>query len=148
MASNRTRTVELPAPPNAVAAALPEAAWRAGMDVTQDPATGLIRFSTGMSMTSWGENVTVGLQPSAAGTLATFHSGLKFGLVDWGRNNKNLDRLLTELHAVLSSVAGAPAPSAGAWHPDPTGRHELRWWDGRSWTDHVSNSGVPGTDPV
>lgn len=34
------------------------------------------------------------------------------------------------------------------WHPDPTGRHELRYWDGSVWTDHVSNQGITGTDPV
>jgi uncharacterized protein YxjI len=35
-----------------------------------------------------------------------------------------------------------------AWHPDPTGRHQLRYWDGTQWTDHVSNNGVTGSDPV
>jgi uncharacterized protein YxjI len=35
-----------------------------------------------------------------------------------------------------------------AWHPDPTGRHQLRYWDGAAWTDHVSDQGVAGTDPV
>jgi len=34
------------------------------------------------------------------------------------------------------------------WYPDPTGRHELRYWDGSIWTDHVSNRGITGTDPV
>jgi uncharacterized protein YxjI len=34
------------------------------------------------------------------------------------------------------------------WYPDPTSRHELRYWDGAAWTDHVSNRGVTGTDPV
>ena len=34
------------------------------------------------------------------------------------------------------------------WHPDPMGRHELRYWDGNVWTDHVSNQGVTGTDPI
>src|SRR5680860_194555 len=34
------------------------------------------------------------------------------------------------------------------WHPDPTGRHEHRYWDGAAWTDHVSDQGVTGTDPV
>lgn len=35
---------------------------------------------------------------------------------------------------------------AGAWHPDPSGRHELRYWDGTSWTEHVSDGGVTSTD--
>jgi len=34
------------------------------------------------------------------------------------------------------------------WHPDPTGRHELRYWDGQQWTAHVSDNGNQGTDPV
>lgn len=38
--------------------------------------------------------------------------------------------------------------SPASWHPDPTGRHELRYWDGSAWTDHVSDRGVTGTDPV
>jgi len=34
------------------------------------------------------------------------------------------------------------------WYPDPTGRHQLRYWDGNAWTDHVSNNGAQGADPV
>ena len=34
------------------------------------------------------------------------------------------------------------------WQPDPTGRHEHRYWDGTMWTDNVSNAGVASTDPV
>lgn len=35
-----------------------------------------------------------------------------------------------------------------AWHPDPTGRHELRYWDGSQWTEHVADQGVQSTSPV
>lgn len=35
-----------------------------------------------------------------------------------------------------------------AWYPDPTGRHDHRWWDGAEWTAHVADAGTPGTDPV
>lgn len=38
--------------------------------------------------------------------------------------------------------------TAAAWHPDPTGRHELRYWDGSQWTDHVSDQGVQSTSSV
>lgn len=34
------------------------------------------------------------------------------------------------------------------WHPDPTGRHELRYWDGESWTEHVADGGEQGRDPL
>lgn len=33
------------------------------------------------------------------------------------------------------------------WLIDPTGRHEKRYWSGSEWTEHVSDGGVPGTDP-
>lgn len=34
------------------------------------------------------------------------------------------------------------------WYPDPSGRHELRYWDGQIWTAHVSSHGRPSVDPV
>ncbi|WP_116449441.1 PH domain-containing protein [Blastococcus litoris] len=34
------------------------------------------------------------------------------------------------------------------WLPDPTGMHELRYWDGSSWTEHVSDQGTTGQDPL
>jgi uncharacterized protein YxjI len=38
-------------------------------------------------------------------------------------------------------------PSPAAWHPDPYGRHELRYWDGAQWTEHVSSHGRQTVDP-
>ena len=39
----------------------------------------------------------------------------------------------------------SPAPG---WNPDPSGRHEYRYWDGSNWTDDVSDNGVTSTDPL
>jgi uncharacterized protein (AIM24 family) len=36
----------------------------------------------------------------------------------------------------------------GSWQPDPDGRFEYRWWDGRNWTDQVSHQGRTGTSPM
>ena len=36
---------------------------------------------------------------------------------------------------------------APGWLIDPTRRHEKRYWSGSEWTEHVSDGGVPGTDP-
>lgn len=33
------------------------------------------------------------------------------------------------------------------WKPDPTGRHAVRYFDGESWSAHVSDLGVQTTDP-
>jgi hypothetical protein len=35
----------------------------------------------------------------------------------------------------------------GAWHADPSGSHELRYYDGQ-WTDHVSDNGVVSSSPL
>jgi hypothetical protein len=49
-------------------------------------------------------------------------------------------------HQKSAVASGTTAPPAG-WFPDPAGRHELRYWDGTSWTDHVRDSDVAGVDP-
>ena len=33
------------------------------------------------------------------------------------------------------------------WYADPSGRYELRYWDGNQWTEHVSRGGQQSTDP-
>ena len=45
-------------------------------------------------------------------------------------------------------TATPTASSPPGWHPDPHGRHALRYWDGAAWTPHVSTNGVQSTDPV
>jgi hypothetical protein len=35
-----------------------------------------------------------------------------------------------------------------AWYPDPTGRHDHRWWDGAAWTAHIADAGTAGIDPL
>ena len=47
--------------------------------------------------------------------------------------------------AVSRPFSGLPPPG---WHPDPSGRHWWRWWDGRDWTDHVADGGAPYLDPL
>jgi hypothetical protein len=42
---------------------------------------------------------------------------------------------------------GAPTPPA-AWYPDPHRRHEMRYWDGVDWTEHVSDQTRVSVDPI
>ena len=58
--------------------------------------------------------------------------------------------------AVAEPVAAEPvveaAPAAesavpAGWYADPSGRFELRYWDGAAWTEHVSRAGQQFTDP-
>jgi hypothetical protein len=41
------------------------------------------------------------------------------------------------------TFTGIPA----GWLVDPSGRHEQRYWSGSKWTEHVTDGGIPGTDP-
>ena len=46
--------------------------------------------------------------------------------------------------------AAAPAAESAVpagWYADPSGRFELRYWDGGAWTEHVSRAGQQFTDP-
>lgn len=45
-----------------------------------------------------------------------------------------------------AAPAAASAVPAG-WYADPAGRFELRYWDGGTWTEHVSRAGQQYTDP-
>jgi hypothetical protein len=60
--------------------------------------------------------------------------------------------------AAEPSPAPAPAPAPApepapvvttpaGWYPDPSGRYELRYWDGTQWTEHVARQGQQFTDP-
>lgn len=35
-----------------------------------------------------------------------------------------------------------------SWQPDPTGRHQYRWFDGQDWSDQVADQGTATTDPI
>ncbi|MET0765890.1 MAG: DUF2510 domain-containing protein, partial [Blastococcus sp.] len=35
-----------------------------------------------------------------------------------------------------------------SWLTDPTGAHELRYWNGMAWTEHVSDQGTASVDPL
>jgi len=42
---------------------------------------------------------------------------------------------------------GQPLGPAG-WFADPARRHDARYFDGRTWTEHVSDRGKIGNDPL
>lgn len=59
-----------------------------------------------------------------------------------------------EAAPVVAAPAPAPAPAPATepavpagWYADPSGRYELRYWDGAAWTEHVSRAGQQFTDP-
>jgi len=55
-----------------------------------------------------------------------------FGVLNWNRRQPPMP----------------PPPPGAQWAKDPTGRHELRLWDGQRWTGNVSNQGRSYWDPL
>ncbi|HEY1734943.1 MAG TPA: DUF2510 domain-containing protein, partial [Acidimicrobiales bacterium] len=47
--------------------------------------------------------------------------------------------------------AGASRPGhtgiPAGWMVDPSGRHQQRYWSGTTWTEHVTDDGMPSMDP-
>ncbi len=55
--------------------------------------------------------------------------------------------------AVVPANIDPAAPAAGTavmpqWAKDPYGRFQVRYWNGKRWTEHVSTNGVTALDPV
>ena len=60
----------------------------------------------------------------------------------------------------VAAMGGAPGQAASTfgaspwaapaqhWGPDPSGRHQHRYWDGTRWSDQVADGGVMSSDPV
>ena len=48
---------------------------------------------------------------------------------------------------VASTTATGATPNVPAdWYKDPSGRFELRYWNGSAWTEHVATGGTQSTD--
>ncbi len=45
------------------------------------------------------------------------------------------------------SSNGTNSEVPAAWYADPSNRFELRYWNGKEWTEHVAKSGQQFTDP-
>jgi len=49
---------------------------------------------------------------------------------------------------VAAQTASAATPAVpAAWYKDPSGRYEMRYWNGTAWTEHVARGGQQFTDP-
>jgi hypothetical protein len=50
--------------------------------------------------------------------------------------------------AQAQAAPGGAVPSVPAnWYKDPSGRFEMRYWNGSQWTEHVATAGKQSIDP-
>lgn len=71
-----------------------------------------------------------------------------------GSSTMNVSTSVANTTAVATTGSVAGATPAGvqptvpaAWYADPSGRYELRYWNGKEWTEHVARAGQQFTDP-
>ena len=97
--------VEFEKPQAEVFAALVEALPECKMKVkSTDAATGHIEATTGVSLASWGEKIQIDLSEAEPGrTKVTISSGNKAQLVSWGKNKKNLTKIVERTNAHLGT---------------------------------------------
>lgn len=97
---------------------------------------------------------TFGLGAMAASTAVDEPAGWAAAPDDTGTVEPTLPSTQPTAAAPAAEPAPAPAPAPAAqpavpsgWYADPSGRFELRYWDGSQWTEHVSRAGQQYTDP-
>lgn len=110
--------------------------------VQVDPTRRQVQFSVSMNLVSWGHNAYVWVEPWPAGSVLQMRASTKFvpSVADIGK----VSRLFGELvHAVGVVLLNPPG-----WRPDPGGAHDLRYFDGNGWTEHVRDGEAASTDPL
>jgi hypothetical protein len=65
----------------------------------EDPKTGFLMGKSGMSLFSWGENMTVTIEDNGNVTIKS-ESAMPTQLIDWGRNKKMVHKIFASLATV------------------------------------------------
>lgn len=105
--SSQSTSQLFPYAPDQVFRAFVEAVSLCGMELQSDDETlGRISAKAGMSLFSWGEQVSIRIEDAGSGSSkATLESALKFGLNLSGahRHAKNFEALISKASEVLKS---------------------------------------------
>lgn len=72
--------------------------------VSQDDAAHVMEVKTGISLRSWGEKLRIELAPEGSGTRVSVSSAsrLKTTLIDYGKNNENVNAILGLVRRALA----------------------------------------------
>jgi hypothetical protein len=81
-----------------------------------------------------------------AGTFSLLMAGVVLAVVVAVRRSRA--RRLRAAPAVQPVATWGQGTGPAGWLADPGRRHEFRYWDGQRWTEHVSDRGTQGVDPL
>lgn len=117
MATSHTSTSRHPVPYATVFDVVVRSIQHHGAKVTgADPAVGFVMASKRMGLATWGEDLTAQVWAEGPGTtVVSLTSKLKFGLVDWGKNKRNV----AAIEGLIARALGPGAGSAAAPPPPP-----------------------------
>jgi len=102
------------------------------------------------------EAIAAGVVPSTSLTslrvgfsIPPFIGAIAFATLAWAALCR-VGELSTPSHQAFSPIQDSVVldTTTASWKPDPGNVHELRWWDGTRWTEHVMDAGRPSTDPA
>ena len=101
------------------------------------------------------EAIAAGVVPSTSLTslrvgfsIPPFIGAIAFATLAWAALCRVGELSASSYQAISPLQASVVPDTAASWKPDPGNVHELRWWDGTRWTEHVLDAGRPSTDPA
>lgn len=105
MAADHRTTIEIAAPPQVAEGAVYQAFLAAGLTGVRGGG-GVMYGSVPVGWRSWGENVsaTVGFGPQGAVVTLRSECAMPTQLVDWGKNRKNVERIVEALRTLVPVV--------------------------------------------
>jgi hypothetical protein len=119
---------------------------------------GLFYVSTSIAVAALVVSVAVFVMTLGLGIIVTWPATVVIGCIMADRRHREYQTWLlarsaehtTATRSVLSEDAQSMRVLNGfaGWQPDPTGRFELRWWSGDTWTPHVMTGEYRTMDPL
>lgn len=97
----------------------------------------IIAIITNLAMMLWARGAATATTPRATTRSTTTVTG----------TNNTSGSNATTATGTPTATGAATVTATARWAPDPDGRHQLRYHDGRRWTANVSDYGVQSTDP-
>jgi len=75
--------------------------------------------------------------------------GFTTGLIVKKKQAGSDEAIAEMLEVVPREIVEGVSPQVPAeWYPDPSGNHQLRYWDGTQWTAQVADNGQQSVDPL